>query len=173
MEFSAIEIAYEGWVKMKRKCLNEKWYDILENRDAVAALVEDSVGKVLLVRQFRPSIFQETWEIPAGVVDKMALSYEEIMSEELLEEAGLTLAADKLQRIVTIIPEIGLSGAELTIYYVKLDFAGENQQIVNDDVKEARWFSMEELQKCVLSGEIKDNKTVLAFAYLQLGNMGG
>ena len=62
MEFSAIELAYDGWIKIKRKCLNKKWYDILENKDAVTSLVEDATGKLLLVRQFRPAVFQETWK---------------------------------------------------------------------------------------------------------------
>ena len=54
-------------------------------KSAVGAFVVDSRGRVCLVRQYRPAVGHETWEIPAGVLDK-GFSKEQTIYEELLED---------------------------------------------------------------------------------------
>ncbi len=53
-------------MKLIRKQVNDKWYEVLENHDAVSAIVKDKNGKILLVEQYRPAMDVNTLEIPAG-----------------------------------------------------------------------------------------------------------
>lgn len=63
------ELVYNGWLKVYNREIEENKYDILKNYDAVSAIVLNQFDEILLVKQFRPAIMQETLEVPAGCVD--------------------------------------------------------------------------------------------------------
>lgn len=68
------------------KVLEDKW-EVVEHAPAVAVIVERD-GRVLGVRQRRPAIDRDTWELPAGLIDP-GETPEEAASRELAEETGL------------------------------------------------------------------------------------
>ncbi|MFA5399244.1 MAG: NUDIX hydrolase [Dehalococcoidia bacterium] len=61
--------------------------EIVEHRDAIAAVVPDGRGNVLMVCQFRVPTGKDLLEIPAGVVED-GESPEECVRRELQEEIG-------------------------------------------------------------------------------------
>lgn len=62
-------------------------WEVVEHPDAVAILVRDG-RRVLGVRQTRPAIDGETWELPAGLIDP-GETPQQAARRELAEEANL------------------------------------------------------------------------------------
>ena len=61
--------------------------EIVEHRDAIAAVVPDGRGNIVMVRQFRVPTGKDLLEIPAGVMED-GESPEECVRRELQEEIG-------------------------------------------------------------------------------------
>lgn len=68
------------------KVLEGHW-EVVEHAPAVAVVVERD-GRVLGVRQRRPAIDRETWELPAGLIDP-GEEPAQAAARELAEETGL------------------------------------------------------------------------------------
>ncbi|KAG5857704.1 hypothetical protein ANANG_G00022210 [Anguilla anguilla] len=69
-----------------------------------------------------------TYELCAGLVDKPALSLEEIARQEVLEECGYDVPVAKLRRITSYRSGVGVTGARQTMFYVEVsdeDCVGE------------------------------------------------
>lgn len=119
-----------------------KTWDVIKSHDCVTIIVFNVTRKVItLVRQFRPGIYYEairpedrngpvdpsrypgtlglTLELCAGIVDKK-LPLQEVAREEVLEECGYDVASTALQRLVTCKSSVGLSGTEMTMFYVEV-----------------------------------------------------
>jgi 8-oxo-dGTP pyrophosphatase MutT (NUDIX family) len=67
--------------------LDERW-EVVRHADAVAVLAIDDAGRVLGVRQLRPAVGAETWELPAGLIDPGETPLQ-AAERELAEEAQL------------------------------------------------------------------------------------
>ena len=159
-----MDYLYDGWLKIYKKELNGRSFEILKDKDAVGALVEDNCGKFLLVRQYRAALDGESLEIPAGCLDKDGLTPEEIMVEELLEEANLKIEVDNLKLMIDTCPQIGISKGSYKLYYCKYDGIGINQLIPEDlDVSETIWVTPEEYLEKIENREIVDTKSQLAY----------
>src|ERR1700683_907259 len=68
-------------------------YHALEQNDYVTALAFAPDGRIPLVRQYRPALERETWELPGGLIDEgedpMACA-----RRELAEEVGLAVVGE-------------------------------------------------------------------------------
>lgn len=159
-----MEYLYDGWLKIYKKDLNGRSFEVLEDKDAVGTLVEDREGKFLLVRQFRTALESESLEIPAGCIDKNGLTPEEIMVEELKEEANLDISVNNLELMIDTCPQIGISKGSYKLYYCSYDGIGINQKIPDDlDVFETIWVTPDEFLKLIEDREIVDTKSQLAY----------
>lgn len=159
-----MDYLYDGWLKIYKKELNGRSFEILKDKDAVGALVEDNSGRFLLVRQFRTALDRESLEIPAGCIDKVGLTPAEIMVEELLEEANLKIEVDNLKLMIDTCPQVGISKGSYKLYYCKYDGIGINQLIPEDlDVSETIWVTPKEYLQKIENREIVDTKSQLAY----------
>ncbi len=154
---------YKGWLKIYKKEYKGRNFEILEDKDAVGALVEDTNGKFLLVRQFRVPLGRESLEIPAGCIDKDGLTPEEIMVEELEEEGDLNIKAEDLKLLITFCPNIGISKSTYRLYYCKYNGVGISKAIDDQDVFESLWLTPEEYLEKIEKREILDVKSQLAY----------
>jgi len=114
-------------------------------------------GKVVLVRQFRYLYNAETWEIPAGKIDK-GETPEEAAKRELIEEVGYK--AD-CKPYLKIYPTPGYTDEVIHI------FIAESGEYVGSKLDEGEflnvsYFTVEEALKMISRGEICDAKTVSA-----------
>ena len=131
---------------------------------AVGALVVDANKRVGLVRQYRPTIGEYLWEIPAGLVDANALTPLTALLEELHEECEI-----KPEEILVIerepIEEFylmdGRSDEVTLIYYIEVT-AQTNKVVADADVEEVAWFNRKEIEAMMAKKVIKDSKTRLA-----------
>lgn len=155
-------LLYDGFHKIEQIEVNGVVREKLLIKSAVAALVVDKHDKIALVKQLRPTVGHETWEIPAGVMDK-ELSPLQTMIEELQEECDLDMTAVlsvKEEMNYYLIP--GSSDATMTLYSVIYDAVGENKLIDDADVTEVGWFTREAAYGLVKNGAIRDPKTIVA-----------
>lgn len=161
---------YDGFHKIEqvitmikgRKVKREK----LILHSSVAGLVVNQNGEMALVKQFRPAIEGNSFEIPAGIMDK-GKSKKQTFIEELQEECNINP-----EDIVTFIEKpkheyhmfIGSSDATLSLFYVTVKNQNEKIVYVDDnDVDYVKWFSLQEIEQMKSSGEIKDAKTIIAY----------
>jgi ADP-ribose pyrophosphatase len=139
-------------------------YEIVEHPDAVAivALRTDSAGgasKVALVRQSRPALGRETWELPAGLV--RADEREEpqrAAARELREETRYT--ARTWRQLAREYPSPGFSTEAITIFFATgLDM--DESPSRDPDILAVEWLSFDQALERARSGEIEDGKTLL------------
>jgi ADP-ribose pyrophosphatase len=168
-----MELVYDGWLKLYKMHFEGKTYEILDNHDAVAAIVLDGEGKLLLVEQFRPALGVNTLELPAGVVDKAGLNLQEIMAEELFEEAALEIDPAALESIIVFKPIVGFSKSQMTVYYTTVKKVYSGYDVTDCDVFRVHWITFETFENWVKSGLVFDNKTVMAYYYLKAQQMLG
>lgn len=158
------EYLYRGWLKIFRRQINGRKYEILESPSAVASVLTDEKNRILLVKQYRPAVEKMTWEIPAGCLDKPELSPVEVMVEEIEEECAIHIESSALKPLVSYIPQIGHNYSTMQIFHAKVPSGQNIEQLVDDvDVEKTRWWSMQELKQAIEEGEILDVKTILAF----------
>lgn len=103
------ETIYRGSILDLHK-LDGKW-EYVEHAPAVAVLAI-AEGRVLGVRQPRPVIGAETWELPAGLVDP-GESPEAAAARELAEETQL---GGSLERLVTLYTSPGFTDERVTLF---------------------------------------------------------
>jgi len=89
-------------------------YYVLRSCDYVCVLAARKDGSLLLVRQFRPPVGEETLELPSGHIEVGELP-EVAARRELAEETGY--AAEKFELLGTLNPDPGRLGNKLWCFY--------------------------------------------------------
>ncbi len=103
-----------------------KNWDFIKVHDSVAAVLADMKRReLILVRQFRPPVFLRektgiTYELCAGITDK-AISPEETMREEILEETGYSVRTEDIERVTSFFTAVSFAGSRQTLYYAEID----------------------------------------------------
>lgn len=105
---------------------SEYYWDFYRAFDSVGILLFlEEEKSLLLLRHFRPCAFlregkAESYELCAGLVDKEGKSLEQIAQEEILEECGYQIPADRLTPIHAFFSNIGLSPAKQTLFFATI-----------------------------------------------------
>lgn len=146
-------------------------FEIVEHPDAVAvvAVRPDPDGRseaqVALVRQPRPAIGRDTWEIPAGLVKLEDARDPQLTAvRELREETGYV--ASVWLKLSREYPSPGFSTEAITIYLASGLSRAPDVPIAAADpayaeVSEVRWVPLREAITLCRDGAIDDGKTVL------------
>jgi ADP-ribose pyrophosphatase len=139
-------------------------YEIVEHPDAVAivALREDAAGgapQVALVRQSRPALGRETWELPAGLVraDERA-EPQRAAERELREEIGYT--ARSWRQLTREYPSPGFSTEAITIF-LATDLAVDTTASRDPEIIAVEWLPFGQALEGMRAGQIEDGKTLL------------
>lgn len=135
--------------------------EIVEHRGAVAMIPVTAQGKIVLVRQFRKAAEKVLLEIPAGKLEKNEDHFK-AAKRELKEETGYT--AEDISFMFSYYPCIGYSEEVIYMYLCKDLIPGETS-FDEDEAIDIEEYSLDELQKMIESGEIKDGKTIVAIYY--------
>jgi len=132
----------------------------LDHPEAAAILPFLDPGHILMVRQWRYALGAETLEIPAGKVDPG----EEVRvcaGRELFEETGYR--ARNLVEIFSYYPAIGYSDEVIRIYAASgLQKVSEREDV--DEISRVEVVEFAALNDMIMSGAIRDGKTVLGFS---------
>ena len=131
--------------------------EVVQHPGAVAILVTDGSGKILLVRQFREGAGRELWEIPAGTLEPGEKPYS-CAVRELREETGLSL---RPRFLGVIYPTPGYSTERIFLFAAKTS----DKAVASSEIEEVRFFTKDEILELARRGE-GDGKTLAALAFL-------
>jgi ADP-ribose pyrophosphatase len=116
-------------------------------------------GRVVLIRQFRPSVRRDLWELPAGSLH-VGETAEEGAERECEEETGLV--PRHLERLCGLFPAPGFCDEEL-IFFRASDLRppppDSGRHADEDEDIHAEAFGIDEARAMVARGEIVDLKT--------------
>lgn len=138
---------------------SEHEVEIVRHRPSVVLIPILGDGRVVLVRQFRPTIGRMTWELPAGSIDPNE-PLETAAVRECAEETRLVPAV--VERVAAHYPAPGFCDELLVFFRVtSLTEVGPDSgyHADPDEDIEARAVSVAEARAMVARGEIEDLKT--------------
>lgn len=140
--------------------------EFVDHTGAVAVLVQDDEGRVLLIKQYRHPVRARDWEIPAGLLD---IPGEEPMTaarRELAEEADLE--ASTWTPLVTFATTPGGSNERLFVFHATgVSAAPEAFEREDEEADiEKRWVALDEIVAGVLDGRL--HNSILAISALAL-----
>lgn len=139
--------------------------EIVHHAPAVALLVIDPDGKMLLERQWRQAVGKETLEIPAGKVDDRDNgNMDHAAVRELNEETRLK--AGSLKKLSSFYTSIGCMDEYMSLY-LATDVQPVDKKLPQDADEEIEVLHVgrDQALKMVEDGEIEDAKTVMAIYY--------
>ena len=143
--------------------------EVVEHPGGVAIVPVNASGEVYMVRQFRYPMSEELLEIPAGKLEYGEDPYD-CAVRELSEETGCT--AGKIVPLGAFYPSPGFSKEILYIYLATELVRGE-LNLDEDELLDVEAVSLETLANQIMSGELKDAKTIIgvlkAKDYLEQG----
>ena len=134
-------------------------------KEAVAALVENSEGQVLLVHVYRYTTDTIEWEIPAGSVEE-GESILEAARREVWEESGYETTDHEL--IYTYHPMNGISNK---VFHIARCRATSNTgDFDRNEVKEVKWVSRQEIQTMIRDRLVRDGFSLPALLLYLIGH---
>jgi len=151
------EVQEPGGVRTRR--------DVIHHTGSVVVLAVDestSTPRVLLERQYRHAAKDYLWELPAGRIDPGENALR-AAQRELLEETGYT--ANHWRRILKFYASPGFVAETMSVYLATGLRAGRAQPEA-DEVIYKRLVSLSTAIRMVLSGTIRDAKTISSVLWL-------
>ena len=113
-------------------------------------------GTLCMVRQFRYAMQQELWELPAGKLEKGEAPFL-AAQRELEEECGLT--ADHYTSLGQFYPTVGYD-TEIIYMWVATGLHKTQMHLDDDEFLTPDRVPLQKAYEMVMSGEIKDGKTI-------------
>lgn len=139
-------------------------YDLIKHAGGAAVLPIDEQGNIILIRQYRNTVDQEVFEIPAGLREPEDITGEYCARRELEEETGYR--TEKLEFIAQVYGCIGVSNEKTDIYLAEQLISGE-RHLDPEEFIEVYHFELQEALEMIQKKEIIDAKTVIAILYYQ------
>ena len=132
--------------------------ECVDHPDGVAVIGVTDDDMVVLVRQFRYPYKETIYEIPAGKLEKGEDPFE-AGKREFKEETGGV--AEEYISLGEIYPSPGYTNEIIRLYAAK-NITFEEQNLDDDEFLQVCQISFDELIRRIMSGEIKDAKTIAA-----------
>ena len=130
--------------------------EVVHHPGAVAIVPALKTGDVLLVRQARPAVDRELWEIPAGTLEADEPAADSAR-RELREETGYV--ASDWTALGVFFTSPGICDEQMSLFLARdLTRVGEFDP---REISLCRPFRPEELRTMVACGEIQDAKTLI------------
>ena len=139
--------------------------DVVRHSGSIVIMAVDDTGaepRVLLARQYRHPANDYLWELPAGRIDG-GESELEGAKRELIEETGYT--ATHWRRALFFYSSPGFLDETMAVYFAPGLKRGKAQP-EEDEVIQKRMFPLSQLVRMVMSGAIRDGKTIAAVLWL-------
>jgi 8-oxo-dGTP pyrophosphatase MutT (NUDIX family) len=138
--------------------------DFIRHPGAVAVLVLNDEGQVLLLRQYRHPVRMALWEIPAGLLDEEGEDFVDAAARELAEEADLT--ARQWDVLVDMFLSPGSSSEALRVYLARgigdVPEADRHTRMHEEAEIELMWVDLDAAVDAVLEGRIHSPSAVAA-----------
>ncbi|MCR4879970.1 MAG: NUDIX hydrolase [Bacilli bacterium] len=139
---------------------NKAYREVIHHHGGAGVLlVKDN--EVALVKQFRYAYQEELYEIPAGKLERDENPYE-AAKRELEEETGYH--TESLIHLGDIYPSCGYTDEIIHIYLAK-DVIKTTTHFDEDEEMDLVWLPLNEVNRMITEGKIKDAKTICALYY--------
>lgn len=142
-----------------RECAME----VIRHPGGVVIAALNDVKQVCLIHQYRHSVGQWLWEVPAGTLcpgeDPQLAA-----ARELAEEAGVD--AKQLTLLTQCHPAPGFCDELLHVYLAR-DLSQVGQSLDEDECIEVHWIDLPQAMQWTYDGTIRDAKTMVALFQLQ------
>jgi ADP-ribose pyrophosphatase len=125
------------------------------DKEAVASIVENARGDVLLVEAYRYVVDAIQWELPAGSIDP-GEAIVEAAAREVREESGYATTTHRLVSSFEPINGIG----DKVHHLVHCRAVGEPVDFDANEVRAVRWFSRGEIGESIRAGQVRDGYTL-------------
>ena len=119
-------------------------------------------GRVVMIRQYRHSLKEFLWEIPAGTLDPEE-GFVECARRELAEEAGYR--ANRFEKLTEILPAPGYSDERAQIF-MATDLVPMPQNLDQDEVLEVDILPLEKTLTMVKDERIQDALTIIGLLFV-------
>lgn len=120
-----------------------------------------------LVEQFRYTVGRRRWEFPSGTVPaEPELDAKTLAVRELREETGLRAGHLEALGVLDIAP--GMTSQRLAIFLASELAEGEHQREHEEQDMRAGWFTRQEFESMIRSGDVVDAQTIAAYTLLLL-----
>lgn len=136
--------------------------DIVKHPGAVAIVAFLGEDKIILIEQFRKALDEVILEIPAGKLNNMEEPIKAAI-RELKEETGyMTEQVEYLGKFAT-----APGFCDEIIYIFKAENLKKGDVALDEDeFINVKTYSINEIKTMIKNGDIKDAKTIAAFAYI-------
>lgn len=139
-----------------------EYIHLKNNASCVLAKLEDD--KFVFVKQFRHPIHQDTFEIPAGKIEKNE-DPKMAAIREFEEEVGYKVL--NISYLGSYYPSAGCSDEEIFIYYAD-KFKKTQQNFDENENIEVVLLTFSQIKEYIKEGKIKDSKTLAALGLYYL-----
>jgi ADP-ribose pyrophosphatase len=126
---------------------------------AAVLLIRD--GKVMMVRQPRYAIGENTWELPRGG-SKEGEDNSVAALRELKEETGEEGQMEGLVSLGNIQPDTGILNTEAGLFMSTINTSTGEDYDEEGEIDNAKWVDVDELVEACVDGTIKDSFTCVA-----------
>ncbi len=132
---------------------------IVRHPGSAVMMAVDDKDRILLVKQFRLPAEQELWELPAGRIDPGETELQ-AAERELREETGYS--ATKWVKLASFWASPGYVDEKMNVF-LALGLKPGEQQPMDDERIEIRWFDWAQLRDMIRAGQILDAKTMIGY----------
>lgn len=130
---------------------------------AVVVLALSDADHCLMLRQLRPAIGLEMWELPAGTLDIPGEPPEKAAARELEEEAGVV--PGRLIRLCEFYPSPGILSEKIVAYVAENLRDGTQALGPTEQIHEVKRIPIAEALEMIADGRIVDAKTMITLMY--------
>ncbi|KAA2252872.1 NUDIX hydrolase [Solihabitans fulvus] len=134
--------------------------EVIEHYGAVAVVVLDEDGNVVLIHQYRHPLGRRLWELPAGLLDAAGESDVDAARRELAEEVGL--AAADWSVLVDVAASPGFTDEVVRVYLATVLSTVDRDISLGDEETDLviERFPIAEAVRMALAGEIVNASAV-------------
>ncbi len=131
--------------------------EVVRHRGAIAVLPILPDKRVVLERQFRYTLRDFIYEVPAGTLEENERP-EDCARRELLEETGLT--AEKMIYLTKIVMSPGYVDETIYLFVAYVSDKMQEANLEKDEIISTEIYTMDQALEMIKSGKIVDAKTV-------------
>lgn len=167
---SSREVYKNRWMRVREDAImradgSRGLYGVVEKTDFATVIPLGPEG-MTLVEQYRYTVGGRHWEFPQGSKEEGEYTAEELARSELREETGLS--AEKIEEIGELFTAYGYSNQRYRVFLATGLTAGSAELDPEEQGLVSKAFPVAEVERMILSGEIRDAATVAAFGLLKM-----